>query len=186
LLLNDAVVAHLVNALRHPVGFDVFTRCEWIDVHAPEAHTLRVGPAGFFELDRDIGLHAHDIRDFHRAAKMHDGCRMSAAELRELRQYPTGAQTFGHRTTDDAPEIEILIEMGAQRQQIANLLNVSVTFFFSGMGARTKKDATPSGLAFLQTKGALRLIRAYTEITSRTTKYALVVLAEGLRNREKG
>jgi transcriptional regulator with XRE-family HTH domain len=83
-------------------------------------------------------------------------------------------------------------EKGANRvsagrlQQIANLLNVSVTFFFSGMGARTKKDATPSGLAFLQTKGALRLIRAYTEITSRTTKYALVVLAEGLRNREKG
>ena len=113
--MNDAVVAHLVNALRHPVGFDVFTRCEWIDVHAPEAHALRVGPAGFFELNRDIGLHAHDIRDFHRAAKMHDGCRMRAAELRELRQYPTGTQTFGHRTADDTTEIEILIEMSAQR-----------------------------------------------------------------------
>ena len=84
-------------------------------------------------------------------------------------------------------------EKGANRvsagrlQQISNLLNVPITFFYGGMGgARTKKDAAPSGLAFLQTKGALRLIRAYTEITSRTTKYALVVLAESLRNKEKG
>jgi len=84
-------------------------------------------------------------------------------------------------------------EKGANRvsagrlQQIANLLNVPVTFFYSGMGVRAKKtDAIPSGLAFLQTKGALRLMRAYTEITSRTTKYALVVLAESLRNKERG
>ena len=83
-------------------------------------------------------------------------------------------------------------EKGANRvsagrlQQISNMLNVPVTFFYGGMGARTKKDAAPSSLAFLQTKGALRLIRAYTEITSRTTKYALVVLAESLRNKEKG
>jgi transcriptional regulator with XRE-family HTH domain len=83
-------------------------------------------------------------------------------------------------------------EKGANRvsagrlQQIADLLNVPVTFFFGGMGARAKKsDALPSGIAFLQTKGALRLMRAYTEISSRTTKYALVVLAESLRNREK-
>ena len=43
-----------------------------------------------------------------------------------------------------------------------------------------------ASLAFLQTKGAIRLIRAYSEIGSRTTKYALVVLAESLRNKEKG
>ena len=72
-------------------------------------------------------------------------------------------------------------------QQIAELLNVPVMFFYSGMGARAKKSDTYStGLAFLQTKGSLRLIRAYTEISSRTTKYALVVLAEGLRNKERG
>ena len=83
-------------------------------------------------------------------------------------------------------------EKGANRvsagrlQQIADLLNVPVTFFYGGMGARAKKsDSAPSSLAFLQTKGALRLMRAYTEITSRTTKYALVVLAESLRNKEK-
>ena len=71
-------------------------------------------------------------------------------------------------------------------QQIADILNMPVTFFYGGMGARTKKDAATSSLAFLQTKGAMRLIRAYTEITSRTTKYALVVLAECLRNKERG
>jgi transcriptional regulator with XRE-family HTH domain len=84
-------------------------------------------------------------------------------------------------------------EKGANRvsagrlQQISDLLNVPVTFFYGGMGARARKsDAVPSSLAFLQTKGALRLMRAYAEITSRTTKYALVVLAESLRNKERG
>ena len=69
-------------------------------------------------------------------------------------------------------------------QQIADLLNVPVTFFYTGMGTRAKKSDTPSGIAFLQTKGALRLMRAYSEISSRSTKYALVVLAESLRNKE--
>ena len=32
----------------------------------------------------------------------------------------------------------------------------------------------------------MRLMRAYGEISSRTTKYALVVLAESLRNKETG
>src|SRR6202008_4442961 len=41
--------------------------------------------------------------------------RMRAAELRQVRQNPGGAQTFGDRTADDAPQIEILIEMSAQR-----------------------------------------------------------------------
>ena len=35
----------------------------------------------------------------------------------------------------------------------------------------------------VQTKGAVRLLRAYAEIGSRTTKYTLVVLAESLRNK---
>ena len=72
-------------------------------------------------------------------------------------------------------------------QRIADILETPVMFFFGGMSARGKKrDPRGSSLAFLQTKGAIRLIRAYSEIGSRTTKYALVVLAESLRNREKG
>ena len=72
-------------------------------------------------------------------------------------------------------------------QKIADMLDTPVTFFYGGMGAGAKKRAKRNdGLAYLQTKGAMRLMRAYGEITSRTTKYALVVLAESLRNKEKG
>jgi transcriptional regulator with XRE-family HTH domain len=72
-------------------------------------------------------------------------------------------------------------------QKIADMLNTPVMFFFGGMGARGKKRETRSnGLAFIQTKGAMRLMRAYSGISSRTTKYALVVLAESLKNKERG
>lgn len=84
-------------------------------------------------------------------------------------------------------------EKGANRvsagrlQRIAELLNVPVMFFYSGMGVRTKKhDAHSTGLALVQTKGAMRLLRSYADISSRTTKYALVVLAESLRNKGRG
>ena len=50
---------------------------------------------------------------------------------------------------------------------------------------RKKREKRNEGLAYLQTKGAMRLMRAYGEISSRTTKYALVVLAESLRNKER-
>jgi transcriptional regulator with XRE-family HTH domain len=71
-------------------------------------------------------------------------------------------------------------------QRIADLLNIPVMFFYDGLGARPKKQPLRnSSLAFVQTKGAMRLLRAYTEIGSRTTKYALVVLAESLRNKDR-
>jgi transcriptional regulator with XRE-family HTH domain len=82
-------------------------------------------------------------------------------------------------------------EKGANRvsagrlQSIADLLNMPVMFFFSGVGTKPKrKDEGGGSIAFLQTKGALRLLRAYTEIGSRATKYALVKLAEALANRK--
>ena len=53
-------------------------------------------------------------------------------------------------------------------QRIADLLNTPVMFFYGGMGAKqTKKDRRNSGLALVQTKGAIRLLRAYGEIGSR-------------------
>jgi transcriptional regulator with XRE-family HTH domain len=70
--------------------------------------------------------------------------------------------------------------------RIAELLNIPVMFFYGGMGPRTKKkDVRNSGLALIQSKGAMRLLRSYAEISSRTTKYALVVLAESLSSRER-
>jgi transcriptional regulator with XRE-family HTH domain len=71
-------------------------------------------------------------------------------------------------------------------QRIAEMLNVPVIFFYGGMGTQPKKDQRNNGLAFIQTKGAMRLLRAYSEIGSRTSKYALVVLAESLRNKQPG
>ena len=73
-------------------------------------------------------------------------------------------------------------------QQIAEMLEMPVTFFYGVASGkpRTRARQQNEGLAYLQTKGAMRLIRAYGEINSRTTKYALVVLAESLRNKEKG
>ena len=72
-------------------------------------------------------------------------------------------------------------------QKIAEMLNTPVMFFYGGMGAQAKKRMTrDNGLALVQTKGAMRLMRAYSEISSRATKYALVVLAESLKNKERG
>jgi transcriptional regulator with XRE-family HTH domain len=72
-------------------------------------------------------------------------------------------------------------------QRIADLLETPVMFFYGGVGDSNKKrEKRNEGLAYLQTKGAMRLMRAYGEISSRTTKYALVVLAESLRNKERG
>jgi transcriptional regulator with XRE-family HTH domain len=70
-------------------------------------------------------------------------------------------------------------------QRIADMLHTPVMFFYAGVGAKPRKDHRDSGLALVQTKGAMRLLHAYSEIGSRTTKYALVVLAESLRNKER-
>jgi transcriptional regulator with XRE-family HTH domain len=69
-------------------------------------------------------------------------------------------------------------------QQIADFLGVPITFFYRGMGKHTKANETRNaGIALIQTKGAMRLLRAFALIASRPTKYALVVLAESLRDK---
>jgi hypothetical protein len=66
-------------------------------------------------------------------------------------------------------------------QKIAEMLNTPVTFFFGDTGTRKKHDHE-NIFAFLQSKGAIRLLRAYAEISSGATKHALVLLAEALRD----
>ena len=71
-------------------------------------------------------------------------------------------------------------------QRIADMLNIPVTFFYGGVGSRAKKrEVNDPALAFMQTRGAVRLMRAYSEISSRSTKYALVVLAESLSDKNR-
>jgi transcriptional regulator with XRE-family HTH domain len=76
-------------------------------------------------------------------------------------------------------------EKGANRvsagrlQKIATLLDTSVTFFYDEPAR--KKNEPENGFALLQSKGAIRLLSAYAEISSGATKHALVLLAEALR-----
>jgi transcriptional regulator with XRE-family HTH domain len=80
-------------------------------------------------------------------------------------------------------------EKGANRisagrlQKIAGMLNTPITFFYSEQ--RTKKQED-NGLALIQSRGAMRLLRAYAELPSGATKHALVMLAEALRDKDLG
>jgi transcriptional regulator with XRE-family HTH domain len=65
----------------------------------------------------------------------------------------------------------------ARLQTIADLLSTAITFFYG-----TKKQHQDNGLSLIQSKGAIRLLRAYAAISSRATKHALVMLAEALRD----
>lgn len=65
----------------------------------------------------------------------------------------------------------------ARLARIADALNVPVTAFYRAAG--TRATARPSGLPYLQTRGAIRLARAYADM-SRGSKAALVTLAEAL------
>jgi transcriptional regulator with XRE-family HTH domain len=68
-------------------------------------------------------------------------------------------------------------------QKIAVMLSTPVTFFY---GEHRTKKQEDNGLALIQSKGAMRLLRAYTEISSGATKHALVLLAEALRGKAPG
>ena len=75
-------------------------------------------------------------------------------------------------------------EKGANRvsagrlQKIADMLDTPITFFYG-----TKKQHRDAGFALVQSTGAMRLLRAYAEISSAATKHALVLLADKLRDK---
>jgi transcriptional regulator with XRE-family HTH domain len=82
-------------------------------------------------------------------------------------------------------------ERGANRvsagrlQKIAAMLDTPITFFYGETGTSKKHDHD-NIFAFLQSKGAIRLLRAYAEISSGATKQALVLLSEALREKDPG
>jgi transcriptional regulator with XRE-family HTH domain len=77
-------------------------------------------------------------------------------------------------------------ERGANRvsagrlQRIAEMLETPITFFYCEPAASANKHAD-NGFALLQSKGAMRLLRAYAAISSGATKHELVMLAEAVR-----
>ena len=71
----------------------------------------------------------------------------------------------------------------ARLYRIAEALDVPITFFFPGPESRrTEPDARASAvqLDLLQTLGAMRLLRAYSQISHRGVRMRLVRLAECL------
>src|SRR2546423_7199073 len=66
--------------------------------------------------------------------------------------------------------------------RVAAALGVPVTAFYD-LGARRKSER---GLPYLQSAGAVRLVRAYAGIAQRAPKAALRTLAEALADGRKG
>jgi transcriptional regulator with XRE-family HTH domain len=67
--------------------------------------------------------------------------------------------------------------------RIAKVLDVPVAFFFAdsnGSGSEPDVDAPTVDFDFLQTSGAMRLIRAYGRIDDRGVRLTLMRLAESL------
>ena len=72
--------------------------------------------------------------------------------------------------------------VGAGRlQRVAEVLEVPITFFYEGMGTdRHNADTVNAGLNFLETAGAVRLVRAYSRINDSDVRRSLVELTEKL------
>jgi transcriptional regulator with XRE-family HTH domain len=65
--------------------------------------------------------------------------------------------------------------------RIAEVLDVPITFFFTGLENRRSESASIAiQFDFLQTSAAVRLVRAYSQITDRGIRMTLVRLAECL------
>jgi len=78
-------------------------------------------------------------------------------------------------------------EKGANRvaagrlQRVAEALEVPITFFYAGEGEElsgSDVDSIDVGLGFLETAGAVRLVRAYSRIKDPLMRRALVELTE--------
>ncbi len=109
-------------------------------------------------------------------------CRMSQTELannlgvtfQQVQKYEKGVNRVG----------------AGRLSRIAEVLGVPVAFFFSGdMSPSLPSDSASTGLSFLETAGAVRLVRAYSQIDDPQIRRALVDLSEeiaGGRGREPG
>jgi transcriptional regulator with XRE-family HTH domain len=71
--------------------------------------------------------------------------------------------------------------VGAGRlTRIAEVLSVPVAFFFGDHGGGGKGDDASEALGFLETAGAVRLVKAYAQIDDTDVRRALVDLAESI------
>jgi transcriptional regulator with XRE-family HTH domain len=71
--------------------------------------------------------------------------------------------------------------VGAGRlTRIAEALGVPVAFFFGDHGSTGKGAGASEALTFLETAGAVRLVKAYSDISDPEVRRALVDLAESI------
>ena len=71
--------------------------------------------------------------------------------------------------------------VGAGRlTRIAEVLGVPVAFFFGDHASGGKSDDASEALGFLETAGAVRLVKAYAQIDDTDVRRALVDLAESI------
>jgi transcriptional regulator with XRE-family HTH domain len=71
--------------------------------------------------------------------------------------------------------------VGAGRlTRIAEVLGVPVAFFFGDHAGTGKSDDAGEALGFLETAGAVRLVKAYAQIDDTDVRRALVDLAESI------
>jgi transcriptional regulator with XRE-family HTH domain len=115
--------------------------------------------------DLEIGLKIRALRVAKRVSQADIGDGLGVT-FQQVQKYEKGANRVS----------------AARLKKIADMLDTPITFFYGEPGTRTKKQHQDSGLALIQSQGAMRLLRAYAEISSGATKHALVLLAEALRN----
>ncbi len=66
-------------------------------------------------------------------------------------------------------------------QKFAQVLRVPITFFYDGMSSTdAEADSIDNGLGFLETAGAVRLVRAFSRLKDGATRTSLILLLEGI------
>jgi transcriptional regulator with XRE-family HTH domain len=122
----------------------------------------------------------------HRRTKAPDACDADVGRrIRAQRLLCHMSQTeLGNRVGITFQQIQ-KYEKGVNRvgagrlARIADVLSVPVAFFFSGdQKPSDTSDNINSGLSFLESAGAVRLVRAYSQIEDPSIRRALVDLAE--------
>lgn len=91
--------------------------------------------------------------------------RMAGVSFQQLQKYEKGYNRIS----------------AGRLQRIAAALDVPITKFYSDM----RRGGTEArSFSYLQTRGAMRLVRAYAGISARESRVALVALAEALAAQE--
>ncbi len=112
--------------------------------------------------DKDIGRRIRLLR-LQRGLSQTELGEMLGVSFQQVQKYEKGSNRVS----------------AARLRQIADELKVPITMFYDGNGsAAPAEDSLEAGLEFLQTAGAVRLVRAYARIRDPMLRRALVELAE--------